>query len=262
MKRKKIAIIFFGLTRNLKKTFLSIKYNVFQPLQDCMIDFDIYLHTYYLASITNTRSHEDQIPLDNEEWKLLRPHHFLIDQQDEVDTFLPHEQFCKYKNPWPEDPSRNSMRNLLRALYSLKRAWSLLQQQPEYDGYLILRPDLMYTSPLQIDFTLPIRGRVIYLPDWGTVRSGDNDRLCLTSRDGAQIYMNRYDDIILYGRLFTPNSHRFLHWVLNKNNMQRHVLHLTGVRVRAFEPLYTDSLESFNVMGLYYKALKDYAKKK
>lgn len=256
-----VAIIFFGLTRNLKKTFLSIKYNIFRPLEDLGVGYKVYLHTYHLSSITNARSGEKDVPLDNDEWKLLRPYRYLIHDQNEVDKILPMKEFCQCKNPWPEDPGRDSMRNMLRALYSLKQAWSLLQDGPGYDAYLILRPDLQYTSPLQLDFRLPVRGKIIYLPEWGTVRSGDNDRLCVTSREGARIYMTRYDRVMEYAKWTAPNSHRFLKWVLDMNQVERRELLLSAVRIRAFEPLTNDHLESFNVMGLYHRALRDYAKK-
>ena len=42
----KIAIIFFGLTRSLEKTIDSFKKNLFGPLEDNSIDYDIFIHTY------------------------------------------------------------------------------------------------------------------------------------------------------------------------------------------------------------------------
>ena len=260
--KQEIAIIFFGLTRNLKKTYLSIKYNIFKPLEDLGIGYKVFLHTYHLESITNARSGEQHVPLDNDEWKLLRPYRYIIEDQNEVDKTLPMDEFCRYKNPWPEDPGKDSMRNMLRALHSLKQAWSLLVNERRYDAYLILRPDLQYTSPLIIDFRLPVTGKVIYLPTWGTISSGENDRLCLTSWEGACTYMRRYDHVMLYARRATPNSHRFLKWVLDVSQIERRELSLSAVRIRAFEPLTDDHLESFNVMGLYHRALRDYEKKK
>jgi hypothetical protein len=46
MSNKKVAIIFFGLTRTLGKTINSIEENLFKPLRDNSIEYDIFIHTY------------------------------------------------------------------------------------------------------------------------------------------------------------------------------------------------------------------------
>ena len=51
-----VTIIFYGLTRSLKKTIKSLKKNIFKPLNDENIPFQIYIHTYDLNELTNERS--------------------------------------------------------------------------------------------------------------------------------------------------------------------------------------------------------------
>ena len=73
----RVAIIFYGLMRNLKATFPSIRKNIFRSLYRAGIEFDVYVHTYYLKVLSNHRSKEDNVPLDNEEWKMLYPKEYL-----------------------------------------------------------------------------------------------------------------------------------------------------------------------------------------
>lgn len=252
----RIAILFFGITRNLKKTYLSIRKNVFHALQNQDVGFDVFLHTFTLMSLTNMRSNEKNEILDNDEWKMLQPFRFIVENQDEVDKTLPHQEFCRYPNPWPEDTSMNSMKNMLRALHSMQQVWKLVSDL-EYDGYLILRPDLEYFDPVII--TRRVEDNTIYLPEWGKTRNGENDRMCLCDKKAARIYLNRLDHLFEYAKVNVPNSHSFLRHVLDLNHVQRRVLHVRAVRIRADkERLKRDSIENVVVYGHYLKCLKLY----
>ena len=231
----RVAIVFYGLMRNLRATFPSIHKYIFKSMRRGGIEFDVYLHTYYLETLSNFRSKEENVSLDNEEWKMLYPKAYLVDRQDEVDQFLPHEEFCRLENPWPvSDPTRNSMRNLLRQLYSLKRAWSLLESEKPYDGYLILRPDLVYQHPLILPSRLPVANDVICMPEWGAGSTlGYNDRICFTSWEGARVVMNRLDSVMDYGRAHPPHSQIFLRHVVDSHPFRKRFLSLGAKRVRA-----------------------------
>ena len=68
-----VTIIFYGLTRSLKKTIKSLKKNIFKPLNDENIPFQIYIHTYDLNELTNERSGENKAKLDhNSDLNLLK----------------------------------------------------------------------------------------------------------------------------------------------------------------------------------------------
>lgn len=256
----KVAIIFFGLTRNLKNTFRSIRQYVFIPLASQKINYDIYLHTYNLSSITNLRSHEYDIPLDNDEWKMLSPYKYIIENQDEVDTKLRLDEFCKFKNPWPEDHSKNSMKNLLRQLNSLKKAWKLIENEPEYDAYIILRPDLYYMSPIITkNLKFPVQNLDMYIPQWGKTRDGENDRFCVTSKSGAFVYMNRIEHIFEYAKIDAPNSHRFLKAILDKCEIKRFPLNVKAVRIRADgQKLDMNNVYNFGLYTFYKRIIAKY----
>lgn len=251
----KIGIVFFGLTRNLKTTYWSIYRNIFQPLTHQKIAFHVFLHTYSLDKLTNKRSQEKDAILDNNEWKMLRPLRYLVEDQNEIDKVLPMDQFCSYPNPWPEDDTLNSMKNMLRSLHSLRQTWNLIQDT-SYDAYLILRPDLLYMDPLYLNFN--IRNDTIYIPDWGKAR-GENDRFCLCTKNVAEIYLKRYDHLFEFAEKNVPNSHTFLKYVLDMYHIKRVNLHVRAIRIRADkEKIDRESIEKIFTYRHYMKSMQLY----
>lgn len=81
----KIALVFWGLTRCLTKTYPNIKEKILDYLKNNNIDYKIFLHTYHFKNnYTNLRTGEKNIKLNFEEYKLLTPDYFQIDDQDLV----------------------------------------------------------------------------------------------------------------------------------------------------------------------------------
>ena len=52
----KVVVGFFGITRSLKYTIESINENIFNILKINNIEYDIYIHTYYLTNYKNIRT--------------------------------------------------------------------------------------------------------------------------------------------------------------------------------------------------------------
>ena len=59
IKKKKISICFFGITRDLSKTFPSIEKNIISPAMKYG-DVKIFCHFYNLKEIDNIRSQENK----------------------------------------------------------------------------------------------------------------------------------------------------------------------------------------------------------
>ena len=82
---KKICLCFYGLTRSLKYTHSSINNNILKILIQNNYYFDIYLHTYNLDILTNNIYKEINCRLDFQEYKLLNPDYFHIQNQKTYD---------------------------------------------------------------------------------------------------------------------------------------------------------------------------------
>ena len=228
----KICIMFFGLLRKLNITLPSIRKNIFIELEKQGYEYDIYIHTYKINTINCPRAGENNIKYDNNQILLFK--HPLtkiqIDDQDKIDKTLKFNKILSKKNPWPEDPSKISMKNVIRQYYSLKRVFEMVKNENKrYDGYLFLRPDMIYLNPLYLNLiTMPIEQYNFYSPPWNTY-NGVNDRMCLTSYYGAEVYASRlnkvYDETNIH-------SETFLKKHLLKNKMIVLPLNLNAYRIR------------------------------
>jgi len=57
----KVAIGFFGITRSLKYSIESINKNIFDVFKENNIEYDIFIHTYFLKSYDNKRANEKKL---------------------------------------------------------------------------------------------------------------------------------------------------------------------------------------------------------
>ena len=196
--RYNIGICFFGLTRSLKHTYPSIKKNIFDVLEKHNIGYDVFLHTYDLKGLTNKRSGEICCPLDTDEWKLLNPIAHKITNQEAFDKSFNWEMLFKHGDIWKD--GRNSLKNAIRQLNSLKEVTSLWIERDVYDFYIYIRPDLYYVNELIInEFIEHIHlNNILVIPYWGNYRGGFNDRIAFGSYHVMKKYGNRIDNLPRY----------------------------------------------------------------
>lgn len=233
-KKIKIAICFFGLCRSLNYTLDSIKNNILLELKNNNIEYDIILHTYNLKYLNLKRSNESY-KLDTNEWKLLKPDKFKIDNQDEFDKVYDYNYIKSFGDAW--NTNYENTINLIRQLNSLKKVWLLCHDKNnKYDCYLFLRPDIKYLNKINIDYVNNIvkNNNLIYTPEW--LKSGGlNDRIALCDYNSAKIYSNRIDNIPNYLSLTKKPLHaeKFLKFIINKNDILNKDLKLKGHRIRS-----------------------------
>ena len=231
---KKVAICFFGLTRSLNYTLDSIEENIFTPLKNSNIKYDIILHTYNLKFIKMERSGENN-KLNTEEWKLLNPDYYKIDNQDEFDNSYNYEYIKKFGDAW--NTNFQNTKNFIRQLNSLKQVFKLAKNSKStYDCYLFIRPDLKYTKKLDVTqiYNASMQNKSIFIPSWHKW-GGVNDRMALGCHNTIKFYANRLDDVSDYLETTKKPLHaeKFLKFVLKKHNIKTEELDLVGKRVRS-----------------------------
>lgn len=100
-KQPRIAVGFYGISRNLPLVLPSIEKNIFETLQEADILFDVFSSTLSAQSLHNKRSHENG-HLNMFDVELLRPCYFTIACQETIqeDRF---KLFMKYRNLTKKD---------------------------------------------------------------------------------------------------------------------------------------------------------------
>ena len=192
----KIAIGFFGITRSLKYTINYIKENIFNIFKLNNIEYDIFIHTYFLTNYKNIRTKENinDEKIDNKEYKLLNADYIEIDNQEEIKKKLNLKLYRTYRDPW--NTNYNSVDNFILGNYSKFKLTNMIENTNiNYDYILYIRPDCFYYNKFNIKYLNKVNNNTIVIPNIHCHgRYNINDRFAITNKKTYKIY----------GKVFTP----------------------------------------------------------
>lgn len=238
IKKVKVAICFFGLTRSLKFTLPSIQKYIFDPLRNHGIRYETYLHTYKVKKpYSNPRAGERNIILDANEYKLLEPNFHLVENKEIVSKNLHLEKYRTKGDPWGKEKAAvkgdfTTLDNHILYLWSLKQLTGMVKDK-NYSHIIFCRPDVLYQVPLDISwFSFTSETKKICIPNFGLC--GDvNDRFALGRPEQMIPYGNRFDDALAYSKKKPLASEAYLIDTMRKHRIQYEHVNFYFVRVRA-----------------------------
>ena len=216
---KKIAICYWGLTRSTKKIAYTHYKNLFDVLSKYSVKYSVFMHTWKTQEKQRVWDVEVDVPIDYEEYQLLNPDFYQIDDQDEFTNQL---EFGKYYYKWDDDPYsrinlllakqgkqlwlpikgrklvKNLILNHLCALESLKRVTEMVENSgTEYDLIMYIRPDAKLNNKIPIENILKIQDLDIVIPDFDHC-GGYNDRFAVLNFKTAPLYGKRIKGLAAY----------------------------------------------------------------
>jgi hypothetical protein len=226
MKKKKIAIGFFGISRSLKWTAPSIYKHIIIPIRS-IYDLKIFGHFYKIKFIKNKRSGENQA-LDPDDHKNLKFDELVIQNPTAVLNGANYSNILSYGDAWQDDGK--SLSNLIYQLSSLKMlAKMIIKQKP--DVVILLRPDLYYHDSFLNTVKLQLEMPSFYasIPEWQWF-GGLNDRFAVLGYEAFLVYANRLDYVFefLEKKQKSLHSEKFL-W----HTLVHHGIHITPTKIRA-----------------------------
>jgi hypothetical protein len=196
----KIAICYWGMTRSTRYVYNSHINNLFNVFKNNDIDYDIFMHTWKtLVKGQFIGPNYYDFLVDYEEYKLLNPNFYKIDNQ--ID-FLHRLNFEDYFNKELYEQHGDScyewipqlIRNHLCALESQKRVYNMVVESNNcYDYIVYIRPDVEILNPIDINWINSDFD--IILPNYDHYE-GLNDRFAIIPFDKAVKYSTRIDEII------------------------------------------------------------------
>jgi hypothetical protein len=215
---KNVAICYWGLTRSTKKVYESHKNNLFDVLKNNNITYDTYMHTWK----TNNNfiwDKKSSVPIDYDEYKLLEPNYYEIDDQDlylnslTFSSYFKVELYVKYGGNTDKEWHPMLIRNHLCALESQKRVTDMvLKSGIKYDYILYIRPDVMITSLFDKKFFL-FNKKTITICNCDHF-SGYSDLFAILHYDDCEKYGKRIDEIIEFrktnGRITSEKYVKFI----------------------------------------------------
>lgn len=234
-----VAVCFFGLTRSLRNyTLPSLEKYLLGRLREQNVTIDVFLHTYALSFLDNPRSGERHARLDTEEWRLLHPLRYEIEDVASVDLTLGFEQYMAFGNAWDGPGANATLMNLVRQLHSIRRCWDLVEQHMNetsirYRYVIFARPDVRYVEPGLPDL------EQFDLADPGMRRLGISmeDRFAVGSPDVIKIWATRGDeawDFMAGGKRNRPlHSETLVRYIVEKHGLTAVAVPICFQRVRA-----------------------------
>jgi len=235
----KIAIGFFGITRSLKYTIQSIELNVFNVLKENNIEYDIFLHTYKLSSYKNIRTREkplDNKDIDNEEYKLLNPNYFKIDDQNEIKEKINITSYRTKSDPWRT--GYNSVDNFILGCYSKHMLTKMIEEREkdkenEYDYIIFMRPDCRYIEKINIEYLKSVDDTSIITPNFHLFgKYKINDRFAITNRKTYKIYGNLFSHLFELSKSRMLHSETILGYILDTNKVKVKRVQFRFLRIR------------------------------
>ena len=231
-----IAICVWGICRSTDLTFESIRTHIFQPLQAAGITYTLFLHTYALyRPYENPRAGEEKLQLKNTLWKLFKPDHSIVEDQDAVDATLTFEDYRKKGNAWKQEDGQGfqTLDNHIRALWSLQQVTRLwVPTKDKYDAVLYIRPDVKFYSSLHPSWIQSLTPNTVLVPNFHLIE-GVNDRFAIGHPSAMKHYGMRFYQAKEYSTILALHSERFLSWSLAINRINVAYVPIKFRRIRA-----------------------------
>jgi hypothetical protein len=228
----KIAVCFFGITRNFAKyTLDSIENNLFAQVARHDPDFRKLAHFNRLTTVSNRRSGESGVLIDPEEHKLLNCDVVEQTDQEDVDQKIDFDYIKQFGDNWRDN--YGSLKNLLRQFYSLNAVTELLlREKTRFDLVIFSRVDLRFHLPVQIP---SVRPRTLYTA-WFHRYHGLNDRFAIGDPETMIAYGRRQSLARTYceeqKRPLTAEN--YLLWYARKQGLRtRHLQSISFSQVRS-----------------------------
>jgi hypothetical protein len=223
---KRIAICYWGLTRSTRYIYQTHFKNIFDILTAHNIEFDVFIHTWQ-TNAPKIWGRDDNIPIDYNEYLLLNPTEYKIDNQDDFmktivleDYFYGEELNCPiFEDKWITTPWENPqlLRNHICALESQKRVTELcIQSGRKYDYIMYIRPDAHIDCNLPMEWLGTLEQGKIVLHS-GNEYEGYNDRFAIMMWDNCMNYAGRLGELKLFRKnIGKINSEKFLKYIIDK----------------------------------------------
>jgi hypothetical protein len=224
MKNKKCAILFFGLTRTLGYTVDSLKTNLFTPLHENLIDYDIFIHTYKIYGKYNNMWSGEKIDnyINEDVETLLNPKYYIFDNQQTITDSIDFDGYYKKLGNWTgmtTEMTKYLIKNMCLALYSKKQITLLFDKHiNDYDYAIIIRPDTKLNTKINInDFNeLNEDNIIIPIKDWF---DGCNDRICIGKPNVISYCGKLFDELKIYSETTSIISEKFFMDKINEKSI-------------------------------------------
>lgn len=228
------AVVYFGLTRSLKKTADSHIKHIFDVLDHRKLTYKKFIHTWKMKDdIQNVWDIIIPQKIDYSEYKLLNPDHYKLDDEDEFLETVNMDHYI-YND---ESEANNSFRewnpklvsNYICMLESQKRGFGMVKESvangDTFKFIMFIRPDITIYNDLPLDTFMEI-DYVISMPNIGHW-TGYNDQIAIMNYENGHIYGKRIDELAEYRRdVGKIIAEQYCKYIIIKYNLEINMIYI------------------------------------
>ena len=217
------AIIYFGLTRSVRMTYESHKQRVFDVMKAANLSYKTFMHTWKTKDGTQN-IWEKVIPqkIDYEEYKLLSPDFYALDDEDEFLESVNMDNYF-YKDVWATIGHSKSgewlpklISNYICMLESQKRGFHMVRdcvmKGDKFKFVMFIRPDITIHNDLPVA-AITANPDMVHIPNHSHYE-GINDQFTVLNYEQACIHGRRIDELAEFrkhnGRIVAEKYCKFI----------------------------------------------------
>jgi hypothetical protein len=221
------AIIYFGLTRSVKKTYETHQKYLYDVLKKNNITYKTFMHTWKTKDHTqNVWEQTISQKIDYSEYNLFLPDFYNLDDEGEFLESINMDMYF-YKDVWEKKGHApdgewlpRMVSNHVCMLESQKRGLSMVKSSGDkFKFIMFIRPDITIHNELPIDSILSNADK-IHLPNHSH-HEGKNDQFAIIKYEDAYFFGNRIDELSDFrkenGRIV---GEKYCKFIISKYNMK------------------------------------------
>jgi len=221
------AIIYFGLTRSLKKTHESHKTYIFDILNSANLIYQTFMHTWKTKD-DSQNIWENVIPekIDYLDHTLLPLDYYKLDDEDIFLESVNMDNYF-YKDVWEKEPDSEWLPKLISnyvcMLESQKRGFDMVKESilkgNKFKFIMFIRPDILIYNEIPINVIINNYDK-IQIPNHSHFE-GFNDQVAILNYENACIHGKRIEELAEFrktqGRIV---AEKYCKFIINKYNME------------------------------------------
>jgi hypothetical protein len=225
------ALVYYGLTRSVKKTHESQFKHIFDVLDKNNLTYKKFMHTWKTADdVQNVWENVISDKIDYSEYKLLDIDFYKLDDEDEFIESLNMDNYF-YKDVWETKGHCGDgewlpklLLNHICALESTKRGFEMVENYISigntFKYIMFIRPDVTFFNDLPLHQFITKEHELLNIPNCNH-HEGWNPDFVITNYENAAIYAKRTDGLIEFrktnGRIVAEKYWKF---IIEKHNMK------------------------------------------
>jgi hypothetical protein len=226
------AIVYFGLTRCLKKTIKSHTEHIYNLFDRNNLTYKTFMHTWNTNDSTqNIWETTIAEKIDVEEYKVLNPDFYKMDNEDDFLKCVNMDNYF-YKHIWETQRESGEwlprlVSNFVCMLESQKRAFEMVRENVaagyKFKFIMFVRPDFLFFEDLPLKSIL--ENNDAYQAISRGNFEGINDTFAIMNYTYACIYGNRINELAEFrknnGRI---TAEKYAKFIVDKYNMKLHLI--------------------------------------